>query len=90
MSDDRGLALLTTDDIPGGSLYLADFKDTHALVFSKTGHFLGISEDRGVRLGGHPLRMMDGIWYITEDQKIGETMTDLVVEPEALELRFIR
>ena len=90
VSDDRGLAVLTTDDPDGGSLYLADFRDTHALILSETGNFLGLTESRGIRLGKHPLRMMDGVWYATEDAGAAARMPDLEVSPGMLELALIR
>jgi hypothetical protein len=89
VSDDRGLALVTTDDMEhGGQMYLADFKDTRALALSKTQQFLGLSRNRGIRLGGHPLQMIDGIWYITEDRSA--MVEDLQISHKELCLRFIR
>ena len=87
--DDRGLALLTIPKInKTGEMYLADFKDTQALAFAKTKHFLGMSKTRGIRLGGHPLRMVDGIWYVTEDGLVD--VKDLQISHEALCLQLIR
>ena len=73
---------------PEGDLYFADFKDTQALGFKKTQHFIGLSKNRGLRLGGHPLRMVDGVWYITEDLSAG--VENLQISHEALCLRLIR
>jgi hypothetical protein len=39
-------------------------------------------------LGGHPLRMVDGVWYITEDLSAG--VENLQISHEALCLRLIR
>ena len=87
--DDRGLALLTVPKInKTGEMYLADFKDTQALAFKQTKHFIGISKSRGIRLGGHPLRMVDGVWYVTEDNMTG--IEDLQISHEALCLQLIR
>jgi hypothetical protein len=89
ISDDRGLALMTVARISAtGEMYLADFKDTQALAYGKTKHFIGLSKTRGLRLGGHPLRMVDGLWYITEDTSVG--IADLQISHEALCLRLIR
>lgn len=91
MSDDKGLALLTTDDLDGpGEIYLADFKDIRALMFLETRHFLGLSKARGVRLGGHPLRLIDGVWYITEDIEVSKQITDLKVSIDLIGLELIK
>ena len=73
---------------PTGEMYLADFKDTQALAFKKTRHFIGLTRTRGLRLGGHPLRMVDGVWYITEDASV--QVEDLQISHEALCLQLIR
>jgi hypothetical protein len=89
VSDDRGLALLTVPSITKiGEMHLADFRDTKALAYKNTQHFLGISKNRGIRLGGHPLRMIDGVWYIEEDRMTG--VEDLQISHESLCLQFIR
>ncbi len=83
------MALLTVPDFIGtGEMYLADFRDTTALAYKKTKHFLGLTRTRGVRLGGHPLRMIDGVWYITEDVSL--RLEDLQISHEALCLQPIR
>ena len=88
VSDDKGLALVTIRSFSDtGEMYLADFKDTQALAYKETRHFLGLSKNRGVRLGGHPLRMIDGIWYITEDTEFG--LEDLQISHEELCLQPI-
>jgi hypothetical protein len=89
VSDDRGLALMTIPDLAGdGEMYLADFRDTQALAYKTTKHFIGLSKMRGLRLGSHPLRMIDGVWYITEDTQTG--VEDLQVSDEAFCLQPIR
>ena len=91
ISDDIGLALITVPDFSWtGDVFLADFNDTKALAYKKTKHFLGLSKHRGVRLGGHPLRMVDGVWYITEDLEISETIQDVQISCETLSLQLIR
>lgn len=66
--DDGIIVLLTMRDIVDkADLMIADFKDTHALIFKKTGNFVGLSKSRGVRLGKKPIRMISGIWYAFED-----------------------
>jgi len=89
--EDAGLVLITTPVIPGdGSVFIADFKDTKALVYKKTGNFLGLSKTRGVRLGGYPLRMVDGVWYIEEDLEANKNIQDLQISHETLCLQLIR
>jgi len=83
--------MVTVPDLEGlGDMYLADFKDSQALAFKKTNHFLGLSRNRGIRLGRHPLRMIDGVWYITEDPEAKMAIQDLQISHEALCLRIIR
>ncbi len=85
---DKGLALITVPDLDEeGSVYLADFKDTHALAFQEW--FLGLGADGMVRLGGHPIRMTDGVWYITEDEAKSREQ-DIVVTREDLRLAPIK
>ncbi len=89
VTKDKGLALMTVPDLAGnGEMYLADFRDTQALGYRATKHFVGLSKTRGLRLGGHPLRMIDGVWYITEDTQTG--VQDLQVSDEAFCLQPIR
>jgi hypothetical protein len=89
VSDDRGLALLTVPILSAtGPMYLADFKDLRALAFKKTRNFIGLSRNRGVRLGGYPLNMVDGIWYVTED--LEAKVQDLQISHEMLCLQLIR
>jgi hypothetical protein len=87
--DDQGLSLLTVPRITAaGTMYLADFKDMQALAYKETKHFIGVSKTRGLRLGGHPLRLVDGLWYITEDLEVA--IRDLQISHEALCLQPIR
>jgi len=75
------------DDI---SLQMADFKDDYALVFKKTGSYLGLTLSRGVRLGKGPARMVNGIWYIDEDLYLQKVYSDIELEPELVDLRLIK
>lgn len=79
---DKGLALLTIPDLEDGAeVYLADFRDSQALAYN--GQFLGMSPEGWVKLGGHPIRMIDGVWYVTELESKEE---DIRVTPENLQL----
>lgn len=71
-------------------MYLADFRDTTALAYQKTRHFLGLSRNRGIRLGKHPLRMIDGVWYLTEDPESLMQIQDLQISHKELCLQLIR
>jgi hypothetical protein len=80
---------MTIESFDGsGEMYIADFRDSQALGYTTTKHFVGLSKTHGLRLGGHPLRMVDGLWYITEDTTT--TIQDLQVSDEAFCLRPIR
>ena len=85
------LVLLTMQDIMNQArLYVTDFRDTHTLVFSKTGNFVGLTKDRGVRLGKRPLRMVNGIWYAVEDFDAQKVYKNMELCPEHLILGIIR
>jgi hypothetical protein len=74
------------DEVP---LMIADFRDTHALFHPKSGRFLGLTRNRGMRMGKSPIQMIDGIWYINEDDEIAEKFKDLEVKSEDLILKVI-
>ncbi len=91
LDDKKGLALLTAREIvESNQIMLADFRDTHALVYKKTGHFIGLSLTRGIRLGGHPIQMIDGVWYITEDPKAQKGHENASVTPDMLAMGLIK
>ena len=89
---ERGRMVLATmrDVVEGEPLMMADFQDTHALFHEASGRWLGITRTRGVRLGKPSARMKDGIWYVEEDVKLGETVKNLRIVPKDLVLRVIR
>jgi hypothetical protein len=85
------LVLLTMRDVVDRApLYITDFRDTHTLVFSKTGNFVGLTKSRGVRLGKRPLRMVDGIWYAVEDFDAQKVYKNVELRAEHLILNIIR
>jgi hypothetical protein len=88
--DHEVMVLLTVsdlfDDMP---LRMADFKDDCALVFKETGHFIGLTLSRGVRLGKDPF-MVNGIWFIKEDSRVQDTYADLEINSELVDLKVIQ
>lgn len=88
--DDGTMVLLTVpdllDDMP---LYMADFKDDHALMFKETGHLIGLTFSRGVRLGKNPF-MVNGVWFIEEDLKVQDSHYDLEIDSELVDLVVIQ
>jgi hypothetical protein len=83
------LALMTIREIVHGSpMLMADFRDSFALSFTKTGHFIGLSQTRGLQLGTQP-HMVDGIWFIREDVSVKERFVDVTLSEEAMTLRRI-
>lgn len=89
---DNGVMVLLTvpdllDDVP---LHMADFKDDHALIFKKTGSYIGLTLTRGVRLGKGPAKMINGIWYVNEDQQIQQSYPDIELDPEMVDLKTIK
>jgi hypothetical protein len=91
VSDNGVMVLLTIpdllDDVP---LYMADFKDDYALIFKKTGSYLGLTLTRGVRLGKGPARMVNGIWYIDEDLYLQKVYANIDLDSELVDLKLIR
>jgi hypothetical protein len=91
--DDGTMVLLTVPDLLDDvdvPLQMADFKDDYALVFKKTGSYLGLTLSRGVRLGKGPARMVNGIWYINEDPYLQKIHADIELEPEMMALGLIK
>lgn len=89
--DDGTMVLLTVPDILDDiTLCMADFKDDYALIFKKTGSYLGLTLTRGVRLGKGPAKMINGIWYINEDQNLQRVFPDIELEPEMVDLKLIK
>lgn len=85
------MSLLTMERLGDGvPLMIADFKDTHALFHIESERFIGLTRNRGIRLGKPPLVMTDGIWFLEEDLEIEMKFRDLNVGSTNLVLRVIR
>ena len=68
--DFPGMVLLTSLEVsPSSKVMMADFRDDKALFHEKSGKYVGLSSDGKMRLGGKPLHMVDGLWYLHVDQK---------------------
>jgi hypothetical protein len=79
----EGLAVLTCQRIDfRAPLFIADFRDQQILIFTPTGNPIGISIDRGMRLGRRPLQMRNGIWVMEEEEKIPEQYQDKELRAE--------
>ena len=86
----EGLALLTVPEIDGtGEMYLADFRDQRVLVFKPTGHFLGFSKERGIRLCKGPASMIDGMWTAVEDVEAARRFPDVRLEVDSMDFVMI-
>jgi hypothetical protein len=86
----KGLVLLTVQEISIHSpVFIADHRDTHALAYTPTGGFIGQSLRNGMRLGKVPLRLIDGIWYMAEDEDSQRSHTAIQLSPDLLTLRVI-
>lgn len=87
---DNMMVLLTVPDLMDGvSFQVADFKDSHAVAYTKTGNFLGLNRSGGIRLGKPPIEMIDGIWYLQEDLKAQQAHPDLEISAADIALRLI-
>lgn len=76
--DYPGMVLLTSEEVNSSSkIMMADFRDDKALFHEKSGRYVGLSSDGRMRLGGKPLHMIDGLWYLYVDPKACETNPDL-------------
>jgi hypothetical protein len=83
------LALMTIEEIVHGApMLMADFRDSFALSFTKTGHFIGLSRTQGLQLGIEPY-MVDGIWFLREDELIKEKIIDVTLSEDTMKLRRI-
>lgn len=84
----KGLVLLTAVDLDS-SVCIADFRDTHAIAYKKSGGFIGQSWTGGMRLGRLPLHLVDGIWYMLEDGKSQSEHSEILLNPQSVILRII-
>jgi hypothetical protein len=87
---EEGLVLMTAPEIAySAPMLMADFRDSFALVYTKTGNYIGMSRDRGLQLGKSP-RMVNGIWFLDEDKITGEKHVNVQLLPDVLALERIR
>jgi hypothetical protein len=89
---EEGFLILMTCEILSSRerMSIADFRDSQALKFKESGNWVGMSVNRGTRLGSGPLRMVDGVWICNEDHKACERYADLDLHPELLSLEMIK
>jgi len=81
------LVLLTAEDIFNEQpMMMADFKDTHALFHLKTKRWLGLSLKRGIRLCKFGADLVNGYWFVPED----DTLKNVSVRLEDLSLEIIK
>ncbi len=86
----NGLVVMTADEIDGISpMGIADFRDTKVLIYKKTGHYLGFSETRGIRLCKGPISMIDGILRAVEDISVSDKIKDIYLTVDLLDFAFI-
>lgn len=84
------LVLMTCNILsPREKMKIADFRDSEALKFRKSGNWMGMSIDRGLRLGSGPLSMVNGVWFCNEDHKACNLYVDQELSPELLSLENI-
>jgi hypothetical protein len=85
------LVLMTVETIvKDATMAVADFRDVQALVFTKTGNYLGMSPTRGLRFGKSPASMQNGVWLVTEDMQAEQGWEDIQPATEDLSLEIIK
>jgi hypothetical protein len=86
------LVLMTVQDLgdPKSKMSIADFRDVQALFLSKVGKWVGMSPTRGLRFGSAPLKMVNGVWYCSEDVEAQKGHEDLTLSPDTLSLEMIK
>lgn len=89
---DGELVLMTVEHLgdPDMRMSVADFRDDHALFIPKVGRWVGMSPTRGLRFGAGPLRMVDGVWYCSEDRDSQRGHEDFGLSPDRLSLEPIK
>lgn len=84
------MILLTAGGLePNGLLFMADFKDTMALKFTPTGNYIGLTRNRGMRLGKGPKFMRNGVWFIYEDFEAQKRYTECELDMSLVTLENI-
>jgi hypothetical protein len=87
---EEGLVLMTALELADSApMFMADFRDSFALIYTKTGNYIGMSRDHGLQLGKSP-RMINGIWFLDEDKEIGAKHIDVQLLPDVLALERIK
>lgn len=89
---DGQLVLMTVQDLgdPKSKMSIADFKDVQALFLPKVVKWVGMSPKRGLRFGSGPLKMVNGVWYCSEDVEAQKGHEDLALSPDSLSLEMIK
>lgn len=86
-----GMVLLTLRSLyMQASFLVADFRDQQAAIFKPTGSFLGLTADRGIRLGKRPPFMRNGIWLLHEDTDLKEEYANARITIDNVVLGEIR
>ena len=84
------MILLTATDVGHAErMYAADFRDMTAAMHLPSGAFIGMTRDRGIRLGRRP-RLVNGTWVLEEDRKAQEAFPDKALSPDVISLEVIR
>lgn len=83
---------MTVQDLgdPKSKMSIADFKDVQALFLPKVVKWVGMSPKRGLRFGSGPLKMVNGVWYCSEDVEAQKGHEDLALSPDSLSLEMIK
>ena len=88
--NDGTTVILTMNNITAhGDLFMADFRDTHVLMFSPTKNYIGLTKTRGIRLSKGPLQMTNGIWFGFEDLEVQGKYKNVELTPELVSLAIL-
>lgn len=83
------MALCTSEYVSISSeIMWADFRDTHALYFSRAGRFVGFNQDGFLLLGQEGLHLIGGYWFLQEDPVAIQKFKELPATE--LELKLIK
>lgn len=76
---------LTAKELDGRSPFqIADFRDMQVASFKPTGHYIGYSNESGIRMCNGPIKLVDGIWVASPDEKAAERFKDVKLSAENL------
>ena len=86
------LVMMTVEELgdPDMKMKVADFRDVQALFLPKVGKWVGMSPSRGLRFGAGPARLINGVWYCSEDVTAQRGHEDMELSPESLSLEMIK